>query len=298
MQTMFLAKTTDVQTTRNRPRWINILKNKINSKLLWGFSLIIIILAVLCALFPGLIAPYPPMQMNTASILKAPSLSHLFGTDHFGRDILSLIVYGSRQSLIVGVSSVLIGGIVGTSIGAVAGYVGGVTETVLMRVIEVLMTIPHVLLALAISAALGASLVNLVMAVGIAVIPVYARVMRSQVLSLKNRPFIDAAVAIGTPHWLLFFRHILPNCFSPLLVMATIGVGTSILIASSLSFLGVGSTKIVPDWGTLLSQGRNYLTVAWWVATFPGLAITLLVISVNIAGDEFRHLIDPKKDRI
>ncbi|MFD1953072.1 ABC transporter permease [Paenibacillus thailandensis] len=263
--------------------------------LLLGAGVVILFIAA-CAIVPGWIAPYSPTEMLTGSIMKPPSAAHLFGTDYFGRDIFSVVVHGSRDSLFIGFASVLAGGVVGGSIGALAGYAGGMVDTVLMRCNDILMTIPGILLALAIAGALGPGMVNIVLAVAISSVPGYARVMRSQIISIKGRTFIAASQSVGAPPLHIFWKHVLPNALSPLLVMATIGIGTSILTGSGLSFLGLGVLREVPDWGTLLSQGRGYLTVAWWICTFPGLAITLFVLAVNIIGDRLRDHLDPKKN--
>lgn len=250
---------------------------------------------VVCAIFPQWIAPYPPTEMLADRILLGASAAHWFGTDYFGRDVFSLVVYGSRDSLLIGIMSVLLGGLAGGTIGALAGYIGGTVDALLMRVIDILMTIPGILLALAIAAALGPSLRNIVLAIAVSAIPGYARVMRGQVLSIKNRSFITASRSIGVPTLRIFAVHVLPNSYSPLLVMATLGLGSSILAGAGLSFLGLGVLKEIPDWGTLLSQGRGYLTVAWWICTCPGLVITLFVLSVNLLGDRLRDHLDPKK---
>lgn len=267
------------------------------SKVLLGFSLFTLAFLVLCAIVPSWIAPYSPTDMMTDQLLKSPSFSHPLGTDQFGRDVWTLVIYGSQQSLVMGVVSVVIGGFIGTLFGLLAGYWGGIVDSLFMRFNDILMTIPGILLAIAISVALGPSFFNVILAISVATIPGKARVVRSQVISIRNRPFIDAARAVGTSHLEIMVRHILPNCFSPLLVMMTIGVGSSILVGTGLSFLGLGVVKEIPDWGYMLSQGRSYMTVAWWVATFPGLAITLLVIVVNLIGDEIRDRMDPKKLR-
>ncbi|MEC0239309.1 ABC transporter permease [Paenibacillus dokdonensis] len=256
---------------------------------------LVIFFIVVCAAIPSWIAPYAPTEMLTDSILQAPNIMHLFGTDYFGRDIFSVVVHGSRDSLFIGFASVLVGGLIGGTIGAVSGYAGGWVDTVIMRINDILMTIPGILLALAIAGALGPSLFNIVLAVAISAIPGYARVMRAQIMSIKNRTFVKASTSIGSSPVRVFWNHVLPNSLSPLLVMATIGIGTSILTGSGLSFLGLGVLREIPDWGTLLSQGRGYLTVAWWICTFPGLAITVFVLSVNIIGDRLRDHLDPKK---
>ncbi|TVX99871.1 ABC transporter permease [Cohnella terricola] len=258
-------------------------------------AIAIIAFMALCAIAPQWIAPYSPVEMFTDSIMQPPSVVHPFGTDYFGRDVFSVVVYGSRESLLIGLMSVVAGGIVGGTIGALSGYVGGLLDMVLMRAIEILMTIPGILLALTIAAAMGPSMTNIVIAVAAATIPGYARVMRGQTMSINGRSYITAARSIGVSRWGIFWRHVLPNSLSPLLVMATLGIGSSILAGSSLSFLGLGVLKEIPDWGALLSQGRGYLTVAWWICTFPGLAITLLVLAVNITGDWLRDYLDPKQ---
>ncbi|MGC6584933.1 ABC transporter permease [Paenibacillus sp. Dod16] len=265
-----------------------------NDGFLYAAGLVVLFI-VACAIVPQWIAPYAPTDMLTDRIMQAPSAAHLFGTDYFGRDIFSVVVHGSRDSLFIGFASVLVGGLIGGTIGALSGYAGGWVDTVLMRLNDILMTIPGILLALAIAGALGPSLFNVVLAVAVSAIPGYARVMRAQIMSIKNRTFVKAAGSIGASPLRIFWRHVLPNSLSPLLVMATIGIGTSILTGSGLSFLGLGVLREVPDWGTLLSQGRGYLAVAWWMCTFPGLAITAFVLSVNIIGDRLRDHLDPKK---
>lgn len=281
------------------PKW-KFTKIKIRfsvSNLFLYVAIVIALFILICAIFPKWIALYSPTFMNSGSTLSPPSVKHWFGTDYFGRDVFSLVVYGSRDSLLIGIVSVLIGGIAGSVIGALAGYIGGIVDLVLMRIVEILMTIPGILLALAIAAALGPNLFNIVLAVAASSIPGYARVLRGQMISVKNRQFVDASRSIGTPKWRIFLWHVLPNSLSPLLVMGTIGLGTAILIGSGLSFLGLGVIKAIPDWGALLSQGRSYLTVGWWICTFPGLAITLFVLSINILGDKLRDTLDPKTSR-
>ncbi|MEK8127077.1 ABC transporter permease [Paenibacillus filicis] len=273
-------------------------KHFIVSKLLVYGSILFLVFIVACALFPGWIAPYSPTVMMPAQILQPPSAAHLFGTDFLGRDVFSVVVHGSRDSLFIGAASVIAGGIIGGTIGVLAGYVEGFFDVVVMRLVEIIMTIPGILLALAIAAALKPSLFNIVLAVAVSAVPGYARVLRGQILSIKRRSFITAARSIGTSRLQIFVRHVLPNSWSPLLVMATIGMGTSILVGSSLSFLGLGIIKEIPDWGSLLSQGRGYLTVAWWMSTFPGIIITMLVLSVNLLGDHLRDYLDPKNSRI
>ncbi|MFC0215921.1 ABC transporter permease [Paenibacillus chartarius] len=267
------------------------------SRLLLYVAAFVILFFIVCAIAPSLFARYSPTDMQADRIMQPPGGLHWLGTDYFGRDIFSVIVYGARESLFIGFASVLIGGLAGGAIGAVSGYFGGRVDSMLMRINDIVMTIPGVLLALAVAAALGPGLWNIVLAVALSTIPNYARIMRGQIISLKGRSFIMASRSLGAKELSIFIRHVLPNSLSPLLVMAAIGVGTSILTGSGLSFLGLGVIKEIPDWGALLSQGRGYLTVAWWICTFPGLAITLFVLSVNIIGDELRDALDPRKSR-
>lgn len=270
-------------------------KSLIIGNIFTGIAMAIILLLIICAIVPQWIATHIPTEMDSNSILLPPSLDHLFGTDYFGRDVFSLVVYGSKLSILIGLLAVLVSSIVGSIIGMIAGYIGGIIETILMRTIEIIQTIPGILLALAITAAMGASFQNLILAIAVSSIPSYARVMRGQILSIKTRPYVLAARSIGVSEVKIFFKHVLPNSYTPLLVIATNGLGTAILVSAGLSFLGLGVPSEVPDWGLLLSQGRNYLAAAWWIATFPGLAIALFVLGINILGDSLRDYLDPKR---
>jgi peptide/nickel transport system permease protein len=256
---------------------------------------LVIVFAGSCALFPHAIAGYLPTDMRSDAVLTAPTAGHLFGTDQFGRDVFSLVVYGARQSLLIGVFGALTGASVGVSIGVTAGYAGGWLGAVLMRFIDVWMAIPTILLAIALSTALGPRLSTTILAVSVAAIPRYARVLRGQALAVRNRSFIEAARAAGSSHFAVVRRHVLPHCLAPIVVMATLGVGSSILVGSALSFLGLGVNDERPDWGYLLTEGRGYLTVAWWTVTFPGLAITALVIAFNLLGDSLQRRLDPHR---
>ncbi|MEI9939073.1 MAG: ABC transporter permease [Pseudomonadota bacterium] len=264
------------------------------SDLLLPVALSLLLFVAVCAAFPALIAPYLPTDMQTDAILSEPARAHWFGTDQFGRDVFSLVVYGARQSVLIGVFAVLISCSVGVSIGLLAGYAGGWLDTALMRFIDMWMAIPNILLAIALSTVLGPSLVNTIFAISITTIPRYARVLRGQALAVRGRPFIEASRAAGASHFAILRRHILPHCSAQIMVLATLGIGTAILIGASLSFLGLGVNDERPDWGYLLTQGRGYLTVAWWTVTFPGLAITSLVVSVNLLGDGLRRRLDPR----
>jgi peptide/nickel transport system permease protein len=264
------------------------------SKLLFFIALLVVAFFALCALFPGLIAPYSPTKLILDSVMSPPSAEHIFGTDHFGRDVLSVVIHGSRLSILTGVFAVLVGAAIGGLLGAVSGYIGGLFDAAVMRLIDVLIAIPSILLALLIVAVLKPGFFNVVLAVSISTIPLYARVMRSEALRIKELHFILAARSIGTSRILIFGRHIVPNAASSFLVIAAMGLGNAILIAAGLSFLGLGVLDEIPDWGTLLSQGRGYLTTAWWICTFPGLFVTVYVLAINIIGDYLRDLLTPQ----
>jgi peptide/nickel transport system permease protein len=254
---------------------------------------LVLSLVVLCALIPELIAPYPPTDMQIDAVLTPPSAAYWFGTDQFGRDVLSLVIFGARQSLLVGVSAVLVGSGIGVSIGLLAGYFGGWLDMLLMRLIDIWMAVPNILLAIALSTALGPSLSTTILAVSVASIPRYARVLRGRALAIRSQGFVLAARASGASHWAILRGHIFPHCLAPALVLATLGVGGAILMAAGLSFLGLGVNDDRPDWGYLLTQGRGYVSVAWWAVTYPGLALTALVVSVNLLGDALRRRLDP-----
>jgi len=259
-------------------------------------ALAIFVLAVIvaCAVIPEALAPYAATDMDTDAVLSPPGLHHLLGTDHFGRDILSLLIYGAGHSITMALGTVAIAVCIGGSIGLITGYIGGLTDFLLMRLVDIWMSVPQMMLAIIIATALRASFFHTILAVGIVLVAPFVRLVRGQVMSVRARPFIAASHAIGTGHLTIVLRHVLPHCAAPLLVLATLSVGMSILIASALSFIGIGVIDDRPDWGFLLSQGHNYLTVAWWFPTFPGLAITMLVVSVNALGNALRIHLDPR----
>ncbi|WP_077034532.1 ABC transporter permease [Pelomonas sp. KK5] len=271
-------------------------RRRIAGPSLVAVALALLVLVVACALAPGWIAPYAPTAMRSDAILQGPGLAHWFGTDQFGRDVLSLVVHGARQSVLIGVAAVLLSGTVGVALGLAAGYAGGWLDAVLMRLTDVWMAIPNLLLAIAIATALRPSLANTILAISIAAVPRYTRVLRGQAVALRGRSFVEAARAAGASHWAILRGHILPHCSATILVLATLGVGTSILVGASLSFLGIGVNDEAPDWGYLLTQGRGYLSIAWWTVTFPGLAITTLVVSINLLGDALRRKLDGRQE--
>lgn len=257
----------------------------------------IVLLIVLMALLADVIAPYDPIRGRLADMLQPPSRAHWMGTDEQGRDILSRIIHGSRISLTVGLVAVGISLTTGTVIGAVSAYFGGWPDLVIMRVIDILLAFPSILLAIAITAILGPSLTNAMVAVGIVGMPVYARLVRASVLSLKEQDFVQAARAAGGGHGRILWRHILPNALAPLIVQSTLSVGTAMLDAAGLSFLGLGAQPPAPEWGAMLSGAQVYIQLAPWVVTFPGLAIMLAVLGFNLLGDGLRDVLDPRLRR-
>jgi peptide/nickel transport system permease protein len=246
---------------------------------------IIIALILLCAAAPDWVAPYAPSAMDDNAILAAPSWQHWMGTDQYGGDVATSIAYGARQSVLVALGAILLGTAGGSLIGLIAGYRGGWIDSVTMRLIDIWMSVPPMLLALIVAAALGGGFSSPVIAIASMLVPRFARIVRARVIGIKMLPFIAAAQAMGASRLWILRRHVLPHTGSVILVLATLGVADAILIGAALSFIGLGVNPDQPDWGYLLSEGRNYLTDAWWFATFPGLAITVLTVSVNILGD-------------
>ena len=258
---------------------------------------VILVVFLLTALLANLIAPYSPVEQNLAMRLSPPSWSHWLGTDDLGRDLLSRLIHGTRVSLRVGVISVALALVAGTALGLVAGYRGGRVDEMLMRALDVLLAFPSILLAILVVAILGPSLENAIVAIAVVNIPVYARLVRAAVMGLKHQEFIEAARASGASHWRVVAHHILPNCLTPITVQATLGIGTAILETAGLSFLGLGAQPPTPEWGTMLNDARPYIRDAWWIITFPGVAIIVTVLGFNLLGDGLRDMLDPKGRR-
>ena len=250
-----------------------------------------------CALFAPVIAPYDPLLQDLGSRLRPPSPDHWLGTDSLGRDIASRILYGARISLIIGVVVVASAGVFGTIVGLVAGYSGGLVDEALMRLTEVFLAFPALILAMAIAGALGPSLTNAIIAIAAVTWAVYARLTRGQILSLRRREFVEAARAIGASQFRIVFRHLLPNALAPLMIQASFDLGSSIIAAAGLSFIGFGAQPPTPEWGVMISEGRNYISTQPWLSLFPGLAILLAVGSFNLLGDGLRDAFDPRLSR-
>ena len=255
---------------------------------------IIIAIMVFMAVFASALSPYDPIRISLAERLKPPSAVHLFGTDELGRDILSRIMHGARISLRIGVLVVLIAGGLGSLTGAISGYVGQRVDNLIMRVMDVILSFPPLVLALALAAALGPDLNNAILAVAFVMIPKFARLVRGEALAVKERQFIAAARAAGAKRLWIILHHILPNCLASVIVLATLVLGEAILIAASLSFIGLGAQPPTPEWGAMISVGRKFLMDQWWYATFPGLFILTTVIGFNILGDAMRDILDPR----
>jgi peptide/nickel transport system permease protein len=268
-----------------------------NPLLLIGGFLSAVVLLV--AVFAPLIAPFPAdagTATNPFAVLHPPSAVHLFGTDQVGRDVLSRVVYGARVSPVIALVVLAIACLVGVPLGVAAGYFGGWLDEAIMRVTDIFLAFPPLLLALALAAMLPASLVTVTVAIAATWWPWYTRLIRGQAASVAGRPYVDACRALGISRRRIIFRHILPNSITPLIVQISLDVGGVILTASALSFLGLGAQDPTPDWGLMVSEGQAYFTTDWWVVTFPGLAILLTAFAFNLLGDGLRDLLDPRRD--
>jgi peptide/nickel transport system permease protein len=260
----------------------------------------VVVIVLLAALFAPWLAPFDPLEQDINQRLKEPGWQtaagriHVLGTDHLGRDILARVIFGSRIALVVGLSAVLISGVLGMAIGLVAGYFGGKVDDFFMRLADIQLAFPFILLAIAVIAVRGPTLFNIILVIGVSSWVVYARVVRGEVLSIREREFVQAAIALGSRDGRVVVRHVLPNAFTPWLVVATLDMARVIVIESALSFLGLGVQPPTPTWGGMLADGRVYLSTAWWLATFPGLAIFITVLGINLLGDGLRDTLDPR----
>ena len=257
-------------------------------------GLAIIILVVAAAIFAPLIAPFDPAQQSWTAVRKPPSALHWLGTDESGRDLFSRIVFGARASLSAGVISVSIALLIGVPFGLLAGYAGGLVDGLISRFTDAMLACPFLILAIALAAFLGPSLSNAMIAIGITATPIFVRLTRGQVLSVKSEDYVEAARAVGNPHWRIAFRHILPNVLPALLVQATLTIATAIIAEASLSFLGLGQQPPAPSWGSMLNAAQRFLTNAPWMAVWPGVAIFVTVLSFNLLGDGLRDALDPR----
>lgn len=271
--------------------WRRLKKNKMAM-----IGLAIVVVLVLIAIFADFLFDYNDVviKQNTAIRLQGPSAEHWLGTDEFGRDILARLVHGSRISLVVGVVAVSIALTVGGTLGALAGFYGGKIDMVIMRLMDILLAVPSLLLSITIVSALGPSIINLMIAISISSIPGYARIVRSSVMTVRDNEFVEAARSIGANNWQIILTHIIPNCMAPIIVQVSLKVASAILSTSGLSFLGLGVKAPTPEWGSMLSGGRAYLRNAPHLTFFPGVMIMITILSLNLLGDGLRDALDPK----
>jgi peptide/nickel transport system permease protein len=286
----------EIQSTRTSRHIINVILRDPLSLL----SSIVLILFILVAIFCYQVAPYPlegAGKTNVSNSLLPPSLAHPFGCDKLGRDVLSRVIVGARPALIVPMLVVMFAVLIGAPLGAIAGYKGGWIDELLMRITDLFLAFPSLLLAMAIAAALGRGIQNAAIALIVSWWPWYTRLVRGVTISLKERYFVEAAQAIGVRDSVIILRHILPNTISAILVQATVDLGTVILAMGGLAFLGLGTQPPSPDWGLMVSEGRSYILEQWWISTFPGLAIFVVVLAFNLIGDTMRDIFDPRQYR-
>jgi peptide/nickel transport system permease protein len=281
------------ETPRAENLWLDALR-RLRRQPLSIFSGLLVTILILTAIFGPLLAPYDPNAINMSQRFPSPSLEHPFGTDDFGRDILSRVMVGARVSLMVGIIAVGLSATVGSFLGLLAGYTGRFTDEVIMRAMDILFAFPAILLAIAIMAALGRGVGNAMIAIGIVYIPIFARIVRGSVLSVREEEFVEAARATGSSNGRIMFRHIFPNVLSPLIVEITLSLSFAILAEAALSFFGLGTQPPDPSWGRMLSEGRAYFQQSAWLAIFPGLAIMLTVLGFNLLGDGLRDALDPR----
>ena len=272
---------------------LHSLKKMFKSNYLFTFGVIICLFWIIMAIIAPFVAPYDPVVQDLTLRLKAPSAAHIFGTDNFGRDIFSRVIYGGRYSLLAGCLTVVIAGCIGTIYGAIAGYVGGAVDNVMMRLSEMILSFPSLILAMIINAVMGSNLFNTMFALVIVAWPSYARVMRSVVLSVRENEYVTASEALGASRIRILLKEIIPNSITSVLIMATTDIGNQILMFSTLSFLGLGSAPPTPEWGMMVSDGVQYFN-KFWVAGFPGLVIFTMAVGANFIGDGLRDLLDPK----
>lgn len=274
------------------PFWFKFKRNPLTL-----FGLVLLLLIILLSIFAPLISSYDPTKINITERFSPPSAKHWFGTDEVGRDIFTRIIYGARLSLGVGVAVVLSAGIVGTIIGSVSGYFGGRIDQIIMRVMDMILAFPSLVLAMALAATLGPNLQNAMLAIAIIKIPVYVRLARAETLALREKLYVKAAVTFGIKPWRIIARHIVPNAVSPVVIQVTLDIGDAILLVATLGFLGLGAQPPTPEWGAMISVGWKYLLDYWWYPTFPGLALFLASCGFNLIGDGIRDILDPKANR-
>jgi len=280
-------------TSPIRPRRWRVLRRASRARLA-PFGAAVMVLAVLVALAAPVVAPYDPLAQDLGNTLSRPGLAHLLGTDNVGRDVLSRVIWGTRISLLAGLVSVALAMLAGSLLGLLAGYCGGRTDGLVMRVMDAVLSFPPLVLALALGAVLGAGLAGVLLALGVVYTPTFARLMRGQVLSIAARDYVDAARALGAPGWRIAARHVVPNAINPIIVQASLSVAFAILAEASLSFLGLGIQPPQASWGSMINAGRGYLQQAPWIVFGPGAALFVTVVGLNFVGDAVRDALDPR----
>ncbi|WP_083186536.1 ABC transporter permease [Dissulfuribacter thermophilus] len=273
--------------------WTRLFKDLLRNPMS-ATGLVLVFLLAVVAIFAQYIAPYNPQQIDTYHILEAPSALHPLGTDSLGRDVLSRLIYGARISLLVGIVAVGIATAIGTVLGAIAGFYGGIWDILIMRLVDIMLCFPTIFLVMAVIAFLEPSIWNIMVVIGLTSWMGVCRLVRAEFMSLRSRDFVLAAKVIGVNDMRLLFSHILPNAIAPVIVSATLGVGSAILTESALSFLGIGVQPPTPSWGNMLTSGKDNIEIAWWLSVFPGLAILLTVLAYNLLGEGLRDVLDPR----
>lgn len=269
--------------------WKRLSKNRLAMA-----GLIILVLLVLVAIFANLIAPYPYDKQNYSAVLQSPSWAHIMGTDEYGRDIFSRVIYGSRISLYVGFVSLMGGALLGCIVGAIAGFFGGTTDDIIMRICDILHGIPRIVLAIAIASTIGPGITSALIAVAVSSVPNFARIVRAATMTVRDQEFVEASQSLGASNTRIIVHHIFPNILAPIIVQATLGIGTAILLCASLSFLGLGVQPPTPEWGSMLSNARSFMRDYPYMVISPGLAIMVTVLALNLFGDGLRDALDPK----
>jgi len=286
-------KKNDSTETVSVPLWLESWRRLIRRPTA-TLGMIIFLALVLMALFPSLIAPEGYDNQQYTKLFQPPNAQNIMGTDNLGRDVFSRVLYGARYSMGVGFFAVIFALLIGGTMGSIAAFYGGRADSLIMRFLDIVLSIPSILLAIAITSILGTNIVNLTIAISISSFPHYARIVRAAILSIKELEFVEAARAIGASDTRIIFRHLLPNAMAPIIVQATVGLGGAILSCAALSFIGLGIQPPLPEWGTMLSAGREYIREYWWLVVFPGMFIMLAIFSVNLFGDGLRDALDPR----
>ena len=287
-----VSKTVNVRVKKSNPFWYKLKQNKMT---LVGIAILLLI--VLLSIIVPILSPYDPNKVDLVNKFQAPSASHWFGTDEVGRDIFTRIFYGAILSLGLGILIIFIAAVLGTIIGCISGYLGGIVDTIIMRLVDMVLAFPSLILAMSLAAVLGPNIQNAMLAIAIVKVPVYIRLARAEALGLKEKLFVKSAETFGINKALIIMKHIIPNAISPVIIQATLDIGDTILLIATLGFLGLGAQPPTPEWGAMISVGWTYLLTYWWYPVFPGLFLFLAAGALNLIGDGIRDVLDPKSAR-